>query len=203
MNKILKTIIFIFFYTNNISANTCSSYYNPDRFFHSPIYLENLIKENIEIYDIELFDKKIKYEKLYFIRKKNLFIKNNSYLQQKDYIYPIKSGLWKYSIRNGKINEINISRSEIYRYSQEEIANDLNDSFEEFWTDWNEDAYEMQLIPNRTLFKYKNKYFAFSVFIYGVIGDSTKLKGTKINYLFKDFTKEVNIYKNCILNKKK
>lgn len=49
----------------------------------------------------------------------------------------------------------------------------------------------MKLLPEQTLFKYKNKYFGLSIFIYGVDGDSTKLQTTRIKYLFKDFTKEV------------
>ncbi len=47
-------------------------------------------------------------------------------------------------------------------------------------------------------FRYNDKYFSFSVYIYGFVGDTTPLKGTIINYWFKDYTKHVNEYIQCI-----
>jgi len=96
-----------------------------------------------------------------------------------------------------KVDEVNIAQVELYRFSDLEIATDINDEFGEFWGNWIEDAYEMQLTPEQTLFRYNNKYFSFSVFIYGVKGDATELKGTVVNYWFKDYTKQVNEYIKC------
>ena len=56
---------------------------------------------------------------------------------------------------------MNISRAEIYWYSQEEITNDLNDSFKEFFADWSEDHYEMQLMSSRILFKLRINIFQY------------------------------------------
>lgn len=59
----------------------------------------------------------------------------------------------------------------------------------------------MQLTPEQTLFRYNNDYFSMSVFIYGVDVDTTPLKGTIINFWFKNFTKEVETYKKCMKDK--
>ena len=55
----------------------------------------------------------------------------------------------------------------------------------------------MQLTPEQTLFKYNNFYLSLSVFIYGVIGDATKLKTTTVKYHFYNYTKEVNKHIIC------
>lgn len=99
-------------------------------------------------------------------------------------------------IKNEKV-EFELSKSEIYKYTQESIASDINDNFGGFWNDWIEDAYEMQLTPNQTLFKYKDNYLSLEVYIYGVIGDATKYKGTIVTYKFYNYTQEVNKYILC------
>jgi hypothetical protein len=132
---------------------------------------------------------------------KNTFFKKESFIQQKEYIYPIKQGLWKYKTKNNYVDEINIARTEIYRFKDEDIANSINDDFDNFWMDYIEDGYSMQLTPEQTLFRYNGEYFTFSVYIYGVKGDATPLKGTVVNFWFKNYTHEVNEYIQCTQGK--
>lgn len=191
--KIVLFLLGVVFYLN---ANTCKSYYNPDKFYEAPEFLQGLIDETLNT--LELFGSKISYLDSSFIKKDDFYFKNIKYKNIKEYIYPQENALWKLKTKNNKIDEINISRVELYNYDDSEIAQEINDNFEGFWQDWIEDAYEMQLLPEQTLFTYKEKYFTFSVFIYGVKKDATKLKGTVINYWLKDYTKEVQTYKQCI-----
>ncbi|MCK5110352.1 MAG: hypothetical protein KAQ94_02440 [Arcobacteraceae bacterium] len=86
---------------------------------------------------------------------------------------------------------------ELYRFTEDEIANDINDNFGGFWNEWIEDGYEMQLVPEQTLFRYKDNYFSLQVLIYGVVGDATTLKGTTVEYHFYNYTKEVNKHILC------
>ena len=197
MKKINKIILICLCLNLNLFANECSPYYNPNKFYESPPYLIELIEENLENKKISFFEEKNNYSDLSFLRNKNTYIKKDSFSKLKEYMYPLENGLWKYENKNNKIHSLSIARVELYRYSESEIANDLNSSFDNFWDDWIEDAYEMQLVPQDTLFSYNNKYFSLSVFIYGFKGDSTKLKGTIVNYVFNDFTQEVNKFIQC------
>lgn len=62
-----KLLLFIFI-TNFLFASDCSPYFNPDRFYESPEYLQELLK------DIDIDDKKIKFT----IEKKELYRFNES-----------------------------------------------------------------------------------------------------------------------------
>lgn len=197
MNKIKKIILIYLFINLNVYAQLCSPYYNPSKFYESPDYLKEIIKENLEDKKINFFGDKNIYKSLSFISNKNTYIKKDSVLKFKEYIYPLKNGLWKYEINNNRINTLSIARIELYRYSESEIADEINANFDGFWNDWREDAYEMQLVPQDTLFYYNKQYFSLSVFIYGFKGDSTKLKGTIVNYVFHDFTQEVKNFIEC------
>jgi hypothetical protein len=181
--------------TSFISANDCSTYYNPNRFYEAPWYLNEIIIENIEKKNLSLFGSKSEYEKLYFKQKKDIFI--SKYKKLNEYFYPIENGLFEYKIKNEKVDEFSISKIELYKYATSAIAEEINDNFEEFWSDWIEDNYEMQLYPEQTLFKYKNTYFSFAVYIYGVKGDGTTLESTRVKYYFKNYTKEVEVNIQC------
>jgi hypothetical protein len=101
-------------------------------------------------------------------------------------------------------NKFIINKYELYKYDANSIAEEINDDFGGFWKDYiGEDGYEMTLIPEYNLFKYEHKYFSLKVTIYGIQGDATKYKNTKIKYSFYDYTNQVNEYKKCIkINKK-
>jgi len=188
------TFILILF-TSFMSANECSPYFDPKRFYDAPNLLVETLDEN---FPNGLFSNMNFTEQ---IMQNGEIIKHNSFISKADFIYPIKSGFWKYKKKDGVIDEVNIARSEIYRFLDTDIANSVNDDFENFWDDYIENAYEMQLTPEQTLFRYNDTYFTMSVFIYGVKGDSTPLKGTVVNLWLKDYTKEVNIYITCMKGK--
>ncbi len=101
-----------------------------------------------------------------------------------------------YRIDNN-IKKFEIVKKELYQYRDEEIAGEINDSFGYLWNDWIEDGYEMHLTPEQTLLHYKGNYFSLSVFIYGVIGDATKLDKTEVKYSFYNYTSEVNKHIQC------
>ena len=96
------------------------------------------------------------------------------------------------------IKRFEIIKTELYKYRDEEIAQEINEAFEYLWNDWIEDGYEMQLTPEQTLFKYKNNYLSLEVFIYGVKGDATKRTTTQVKYFFYNYTPEVKKYIKCI-----
>ena len=98
---------------------------------------------------------------------------------------------------NMKQQEFNIQKNELYKFTDIDIANEINDNFGGFWTDWIGDAYEMKLVPEQTLFRYKNHYFFMEVIISGVIGDDIISKGTNIKYHFYSYDKEVQKYIKC------
>jgi hypothetical protein len=96
-----------------------------------------------------------------------------------------------------KKRNFSIKQKELYRFTDIDITTDINERFGGFWNDWIGDAYELQLIPEQTLIYYKNYYLSLEVFIKGVVGDGTKLKGTHIKYSFFNYTNEVNKYIKC------
>ena len=194
-----KTIFFTFLLSCLLYSNECSPYYNPDKFYESPEYLSELISENIEEKGLILFGEVSEYKKLKFKQINNTFI--NEYKKLNEYKYPIKNGLFEYKVKDKKVDELSISKVEIYKLSDLDIANEINYNFEEFWSDWTENNYEMKLFPDQILFRYEDKYFSFSVYIYGVKGDGTNLKGTTVKYWLKDYTKKVNEYITCSKSK--
>ncbi len=99
--------------------------------------------------------------------------------------------------------EFDIEKKELYRFTADAIAGDINDSYGGFWQNWIEDAYEMQLYPEQTLIYYNNYYLSLQVYIYGVVGDATKLKGTVVKYHFYNYTPQVNEYIKCQKENKK
>ena len=192
MKKLLYTIIL----SCSLSfARDCSPYFNPDKFYESPEMLSEILDETFPngIFSNNSFEEEIKIN--------DEILKKDSFIKSVEFSYPTKSGFWKYKRLNNNIDEINIARAEIYRFSDLDIANTINDDFENFWNDYLENAYEMQLIPEQTLFRYNHTYFTMSVFIYGVLGDSTPLKGTVVNLWLKDYTKQVNTYIQCMKGK--
>lgn len=187
-----KYILLFIFLTTFSHSEECSPYFNPEKFYETPELLNNLIDENFPhgIFANHNFQ--------YPIEKNNEILKKDSFVELGDYIYPKKDGFWKYKKIDNKISEVNLARAEIYKFDNIDVANTINDSFQNFWLDYIENAYEMRLTPEQTLFRYNNVYFTMSVFIYGVKGDSTPLKGTVVNFLLKDYTKEVNTYIKCM-----
>ena len=177
----------------------CSPYYNPDKFYEAPEYLEDLIDTSLN--GKALFGEESEYKSLLFNKDSNNKYTNKS-VELKDYRFPKQNGLFSYKVKDKNIDEIEIATVNLYKLSDLEIAEEINNDFEGFWSDWVEDGYEMQLVPEQILLKYNNKYFTFSVFIYGVKGDTTRLKGTTIKYWIKDYTVQVNEFIECSKKKK-
>ncbi len=190
-----KLLVLLLLCFHTMYANECSSYYDPKKFYEAPEALVEILDEN---FPNGIF-KNISFQKEEIINKEVL--KKDSFIRFGEYIYPTKNTLWKYKKINSKINEVNISRAEIYRFSDLDIANTINDDFDNYWNDFAENAYEMQLTPEQTLFRYNDAYFTMAVFIYGVKGDQTPLKGTTVNLWIKDYTKEVNTFIKCMKEK--
>ena len=193
----MKTFLLSLVLGISLFANNCSPYFNPEKFYDAPPYLEELIEEKLLANEIPLFGEQKAYEKLQFKKSDDSFIDESRVIQYNQLIYPHQTGLWKYSVNNKKVDELNLSVAEFYQFSDIDIANEINYNFEEFWSDWIEDGYEMQLVPEQTLFRYKKTYFSFSVFIYGVKKDATPLKKTVVNYWFKNYTPQVKEYIQC------
>lgn len=192
--KVLFLLLYYSFIPLSIIANSkCSSYYNPSKYYDIPQYFQDYLDENLN--NLELFGSAESYRVLNFKRQKNLYL--NEYIKLEDYLFPKNNGIFSYKIVENKVDEISFANINLYKLSAFEIANEINNDFEGFWSDWEENAYEMILVPQQVLFKYKNKYFSFSVFIYGVKGDATNLNGTIIKYSLKDYTKYVNEYNRC------
>ncbi len=140
------TLIYLVLTMHILFASNCAPYFNPERFYNAPEFLEILIE-----------NKKIDFKNI----------------------------------------EFNIEQKELYRFKESDIASEINDNFGGFWNDWIEDGYEMQLVPETTLFRYKDNYFSLQVFIYGVVGDATKLNNTIVKYHFYNYTEEVNKHILC------
>ncbi len=192
-----KVLILEVILLSSLFAKDCASYFNPDKFYEAPSYLEELIEDNIKSLNIPIFGKIQEYKNLNFKKEKNTYIKENSYVTFKEYVYPQKSQLWKYKIKDGLVDTFDISKKEYYKFDDSDIANEINENFEQFWNDWVEDGYSMQLIPTHTLFRYKEYYFALSIFVYGFKGDASALDNTIVNYHFKDYTNKVHIFIKC------
>ncbi len=191
----IKKVLFLLIIVNFIWAKECSPYFNPEKFYDAPEFLVELFENNLNTQKIFVDEKA--YAQAQFIKKENTALKENSYIQHGDYRYPIQTGVWKYKTKGTLIDELNIAQAEIYRFKDEDIANTINDDFGNFWLDFVEDGFSMQLTPEQTLFRYNGEYFTFSVFIYGVQGDATPLKGTVVNFWLKNYTNEVNEYIQC------
>lgn len=192
----MKKLFLLFIITFELYSSDCSPYFNPEKFYEAPEALVELLDENFPngLFSDKAFTQSEK--------KDSYFLKKDSYLEFGDYIYPIKNGFWKYKLENEKISEVSIAMVEIYRSSDIQMAENVNNDYDNFWNDFNQDAYEMKLTPEQTLFRYNDAYFTMSVFIYGTNGDSTPLKGTVVNFWLKDYTQQVNTYKECIKGKK-
>jgi hypothetical protein len=141
-----KLFLILFISTLILYSKECSPYFNPQKFYDSPDYLNKILSKT----DIN--------------KQKIIFT---------------------------------IIQKELYKFTQNDIANEINNNFGGFWNDWIEDGYEMQLTPEDTQFRYKNHYLSMEVLIYGVVDDATKLKGTVVKYKFYNYTKEVNKYIAC------
>lgn len=194
----IKKIVSSLILASSLYASECSPYFDPDKFYEAPEYLGEVIDSSLN--NLKLFSNKESYEKLNYKLHDGKYI--NESIKLKEYLYPKKSGLYSFKLKGNKVDEIEIATVNLYKSGDMEIAEEINNDFEGFWSDWIEDGYEMQLVPEQVLLQYDDKYFSFSVFIYGVKGDTTRLKGTTIKYWLKDYSSQVNEFIQCSKKKK-
>ena len=198
---IAKRVIFVLlFVVSLLFSKECADQYNDEAFLDAPSRLGDIVDE--ELKGLPLFGNAKAYKKLGFkkikIDEENWYIKPGSYIKEKDYIYPIKSGLWKYHVnKKGFVDEFDIADTYSYKDSVESVANEINSDFEGMWSRWGGDDYALKLLPEDAQLRYGNFYLSLNVYLYGVKEDATNLKNTVINYHFLNYTNEVNQYLKC------
>ena len=198
---ITKRVIFVLlFVVSLLFSKECADQYNDEAFLDAPSRLGDIVDE--ELKGLPLFGNAKAYKKLGFkkikIDEENWYIKPGSYIKEKDYIYPIKSGLWKYHVnKESFVDEFDIADAYSYKDKVESVANEINSDFEGMWSRWGGDDYALKLLPEDAQLRYGNFYLSLNVYLYGVKEDATNLKNTVINYHFLNYTNEVNQYLKC------
>ncbi len=198
---LIKRVVFILLIgISTLFSKECADQYSDKSFLDAPSRLGDIIDEGVK--GLALFaDGKI-YKKLGFkkikIDGKNWYIKANSFIKQRDYIYPKVSGLWRYHIdKNGFVDEFDIAEVYSYKDGVESVANEINSDFEGLWRSWGGDDYALKLLPEDAQLRYGSFYLGLNVYLYGVKEDATNLDKTVINYHFLNYTDEVNRYIKC------
>ncbi len=197
----IKRVIFILLFTFSLLfSKECADQYNDEAFLDAPSRLGDILDEGLK--GLPLFGSAKAYKKLGFkkidIDEENWYIKPGSYIKEKDYIYPINSGLWKYHVdKSGFVDEFDIADAYSYKDRVESVANEINSDFEGMWSRWGGDDYALKLLPEDAQLRYGDFYLSLNVYLYGVKEDATNLKNTVINYHFLNYTNEVNQYLKC------
>ncbi len=183
-----------------LQAKECGDQYNPENFLDAPDRVGEIIDSGLK--KLSLFgDVKI-YKQLGFIKAKIddkiYYIDKKSIKKVGDYIYPTKSGLWRYHLdKNGQVDEFDIAEVFEYKDSLESVASEINSDFEGLWSRWGGEAYFHKLYPEDAQIRYGANYLTLNVYIYGVKDDATTLKNSTVDYRFLNYTDEVNNYIKC------
>ncbi len=185
---------------STLFSKECADQYNNEAFLDAPMRVGDILDEGLK--GLSLFGSAKLYKKLGFkivkIDKEEYYIKPNSYKKLGDYIYPIKSGLWKYHIdKNGFVDEFDIADVYSYKDRVESVASEINSDFEGLWSKWGGDDYALKLLPEDAQLRYGSFYLSLNVYLYGVKEDATNLDKTVVNYHFLNYTDEVNRYIKC------
>jgi len=133
-----------------------------------------------------------------FAKECSPYFNPNRFIQAPEYV----DTLFQNKDISNNSTSFSIERKELYRYTYNDIATEINENFSGLWRDWIEDAYTMTLVPEQVLLKYKNFYLSLNVTISGVQGDATKLKRTTVKYNFYNYTKQVKKHIACKKGKK-
>jgi len=197
----IKSIIFILLFgVSLLFSKECADQYNDEAFLDAPSRVGDILDESLK--GLPLFGSAAAYKNLGYKKIKidgeDWYIKPGSYAREKDYIYPVKSGLWKYHIdKNRFVDKFDIADAYGYKDSVESVANEINSDFEGLWSRWGGDDYALKLLPEDAQLRYGNFYLSLNVYLYGVKEDATSLKNTVIDYRFLNYTNEVNQYLKC------
>jgi len=197
----IKSIIFILLFgVSLLFSKECADQYNDEAFLDAPLRLGDILDEALK--GLPLFGSATAYKNLGYKKIKidgeDWYIKPGSYVREKDYIYPVKSGLWKYHVdKRDFVDEFDIADAYGYKDRVESVANEINSDFEGLWSRWGGDDYALKLLPEDAQLRYGNFYLSLNVYLYGVKEDATSLKNTVIDYRFLNYTNEVNQYLKC------
>ncbi len=196
-NWLKRTTVFLLLFCISLFAKQCADQYNSEAFLDAPERLGEIIDNGLK--GLPVFGKAKEYQKLGFkkikIYNKIYFINTKKIKRERDYIYPIKSGLWKFHIdKNGFVDEFDIAEAFGYKDKVESVANEINSDFEGLWNRWGGDDYALLMQPEDAQLRYGNFYLSFNVYLYGVEEDATRLENTVIDYHFLNYTNEVNKY---------
>jgi hypothetical protein len=199
MKNFVSGIVFLLI-SIAIFARQCADQYSDEAFLDAPERLGEIIDEGLK--GLLLFGKADNYKKLGFekikIDGKIYYINLKMIKRDKDYIYPVKSGLWKYHTdKNGYIDEFDIADAFAYKDKVESVANEINSDFEGMWSKWGGDDYGLLMQPEDAQLRYNRYYLSLNVYLYGVEEDATGLKNTVVDYHFLNYTNEVNQYLKC------
>ncbi len=195
-----KFLFFLLFVVVALFSKECADQYSNEAFLDAPMRVGDILDEGLK--GLPLFGNTKVYKKLGFGKIKidgaDWYIKPGSYIKERDYIYPIKSGLWKYHIdKNGFIDEFDIADAYSYKDRVESVTNEINSDFEGLWSRWGGDDYALELLPEDAQLRYGNFYLSLNVYLYGVKEDATNLKNTVVDYQFLNYTNEVNQFLKC------
>ncbi len=198
--KVTRVIFSLIFIALLLKAEKCADQYNPKNFLDAPDRVGEIIDNGLKnlplfgdgaVYKVLGFEKVKIDDKVYYIDKK--FIKKVG-----DYIYPLKSGLWRYHLdKNGQVDEFDIADVFEYKDSLESVASEVNSDFEGLWSRWGGEAYAHKLYPDDAQLRYGDNYLTLNVYIYGVKDDATTLKNSTVDYRFLNYTNEVSNYTKC------
>ncbi len=196
----MRYIFVVLFLITLSFSKQCADQYNPEGFFDAPQRLGEIVDSNLK--HLKLFAKAKEYKELHFgklkINNKIYFVKKDSFVKKGDYIYPVKSGLWRYHVdKNGNVDELDIADAFEYKDTAESVANEINSDFNGLWSRWGGSAYAMKMIPDDAQIRYGSFYLSMTVYLYGVKDDATDLKNTTIDYHLLNYTNEVNGFIKC------
>ena len=195
-----RFLFFLLFAATTLFSRKCADQYDNEAFLDAPMRVGDILDNGLK--GLPLFGNEKAYEKLGFkivvINRKKYYIKPNSYKKFRDYIYPIKSGLWRYHVdKMGFVDEFDIADAYDYKDKVESVANEINSDFEGLWSGWGGDDYALKLLPEDAQIRYDKFYLSLNVYLYGVEEDATELNKTVIDYQFLNYTNEVNQFIQC------
>ncbi|WP_458701282.1 hypothetical protein ACKGJI_04020 [Sulfurospirillum sp. 1307] len=188
----MKIIFALFVIFINLFAQNCNDEYSNKKYLTSPENFSDIVEVKFD----KWFDKKVSKD---FIKIKNNYYKKNSYKIHKDYIYPIKSGIWKLHIdKNNLIDEIWFAKVLNYQNDNESMSNEINDDLDHLWLDWNEDQYEAIMQPEDIKLHVDNFFITLNLYMYGNKDNQLKIKKSTLNFHMINNTHEVNNFLKCI-----